>query len=230
MIPHIIHVHVHYYRGFRWFKRPHSPKGDDVHDVLRCVECDSDVPPLLQLNTAVQTGGAPQLKDPVHCSLTQGTVNTHPSWQCHVGAENTKTNYTQSVTKSCSPCYTWWYGNTWVWCIQSGRSETYPCSWRCPSDAEKGGRSCWCPVWQANRKVRVRAAPPSSAPPCGSTGPHDPGWRRGREGEWEKIRVWIQKWDWVNRQFRDSDNKRHRTLSSLTASPATLSDSRLIRS
>lgn len=66
-----------------------------------------------------------------------------PTW-----ALRTKTPVTlywaKSVTKcqSCGPCYMWEYGSTWVWCIQSGRSEKYPCSWCCPLDVATGGRSC----------------------------------------------------------------------------------------
>lgn len=73
---------------------PHLPERDNIHYVLWCVKCDPDISPLLQLNTAIQTGGAPQLRDPVHCSLTQSTINPHPGRQPHVGTENKGTSYT----------------------------------------------------------------------------------------------------------------------------------------
>lgn len=62
------------------------PDGDDVHHVLRCVQRHPEIPPLLQLNAAVQAGGAPQLRDPVHSSTAQSTINPHPGRQPHVSA------------------------------------------------------------------------------------------------------------------------------------------------
>lgn len=99
-------------------KCPNLLERHDVHDVLWCVKCDSEILPLLQLNAAVQTGGAPQLRDPVHCSLTQGAVHPHPGWQAHIGTENTETSYslltqqqgrTQFVIKSLLSCVVWMY-------------------------------------------------------------------------------------------------------------------------
>lgn len=81
--------------------------------------------------------------------------------------------------------------STWVWCIQLGRSERCPCSWRCLSDAAKGGRSCWCSVWRANQTETVEPARPPSARPCGSAGPRDPGGQRGRIKEWKQGRLKI---------------------------------------
>ncbi|TNN69893.1 hypothetical protein EYF80_019961 [Liparis tanakae] len=57
--------------------------------------CHPDIPSFLQLNAAVQTGGAPELGDPVHCSLTQSTVNPHHGRQPHIGTEDKDSGYTR---------------------------------------------------------------------------------------------------------------------------------------
>lgn len=63
-----------------------SPDREDVHHILRCVQSHSEVATLLQVNAAIQAGGAPQLGEPVHCSQAQSAVHPHASRQAHVGA------------------------------------------------------------------------------------------------------------------------------------------------
>lgn len=83
------------------------PDRDDVHDVLRCVQGDPEISALLQLNAAIQTGGAPQLGHPVHCGLTQSAVNPHPGRQSNMDTEKKDTGYTLLGTV-CTQMFKMW--------------------------------------------------------------------------------------------------------------------------